>query len=62
MRARRLLPALLVALVLSPAAVPAQQAKPRARLEGVPAGSVVAVKALNARGLEGWDWARAVAR
>ncbi|NJD17678.1 MAG: M28 family peptidase [Gemmatimonadetes bacterium] len=32
--------------------------EPRARLEGVPPGSVVAVKALNARGLEGWDWAR----
>jgi hypothetical protein len=31
---------------------------PRATLTGVAAGSVVAVKAVNARGLEGWDWAR----
>lgn len=34
--------------------------EPRARLEGVAPGSAVAVKAVNARGLEGWDWARAV--
>jgi hypothetical protein len=34
--------------------------EPRARLEGVAPGSVIAVKAVNARGLEGWDWARAV--
>ena len=34
--------------------------EPRARLEGVPAGSVVAVKAVNARGMESWDWARVV--
>jgi hypothetical protein len=32
---------------------------PRASLSGVAAGSIVAVKAVNARGLEGWDWARA---
>jgi hypothetical protein len=31
---------------------------PRATLAGVAPGSVVAVKAVNARGLEGWDWAR----
>lgn len=30
----------------------------RATLPAVPAGSVVSVKALNTRGLEGWDWAR----
>jgi hypothetical protein len=35
---------------------------PRAILTNVPAGSVVAVKAVNARGLEGWDWARATVR
>lgn len=29
-----------------------------ARLTGVPAGHVVSVRAVNARGLEGWDWAR----
>jgi len=37
-------------------------AEPRARLEGVAPGSVIAVKAVNARGLEGWDWARVVVR
>jgi hypothetical protein len=31
-----------------------------ARLPSAPAGTHVAVKAVNARGLEGWDWARAV--
>lgn len=31
---------------------------PRASLSGLAAGSVVVVKAVNARGLEGWDWAR----
>jgi hypothetical protein len=30
-----------------------------ARLTGVPAGATVAVRAIGARGLEGWDWARA---
>ena len=29
-----------------------------AKIPGVAPGSVVAVKAVNARGLEGWDWAR----
>lgn len=33
--------------------------EPRAMLTGIAAGTVVAVKAVNARGLEGWDWARA---
>ncbi|HYW33104.1 MAG TPA: fibronectin type III domain-containing protein, partial [Gemmatimonas sp.] len=32
---------------------------PRARLENAPTGTVVMVKAVNKRGLEGWDWARA---
>jgi hypothetical protein len=31
---------------------------PRATLTGVPPGAVVAVKAVNGRGLESWDWAR----
>jgi hypothetical protein len=30
----------------------------RAALPAVPAGAVISVKAVNARGLEGWDWAR----
>jgi hypothetical protein len=33
---------------------------PQATLPAMPADSVVSVKAVNARGLEGWDWARAV--
>ena len=28
------------------------------RLTGVPAGATIAVRAVGARGLEGWDWAR----
>jgi hypothetical protein len=32
--------------------------EPRAQLPDVVPGTVVAVKAVNARGLEGWDWAR----
>lgn len=32
--------------------------EPRATLEGVPPGGVVSVRAVNNRGLEGWDWAR----
>jgi hypothetical protein len=35
-------------------------AMPKAVLPGLPAGTHVAVKAVNGRGLEGWDWARAV--
>jgi hypothetical protein len=35
---------------------------PRATLEGVAPGTVVAVKAINDRGLEGWDWARTEVR
>ena len=31
---------------------------PSARIPGLAAGMVVQVKAVNARGLEGWDWAR----
>jgi hypothetical protein len=30
----------------------------RAALPAVPAGGMISVKAVNARGLEGWDWAR----
>ena len=33
--------------------------KPEASLPGAAPGMVVSVKAVNARGLEGWDWARA---
>jgi hypothetical protein len=35
-------------------------AAPTATLPMLPAGTHVAVKAVNARGLEGWDWARVV--
>jgi Tol biopolymer transport system component len=35
-------------------------AGPRATLPGLPPGTHVAVKAVNGRGLEGWDWARVV--
>ena len=31
---------------------------PSASLPDVPAGTIVSVKAVNARGFEGWDWAR----
>jgi Peptidase family M28/WD40-like Beta Propeller Repeat len=33
---------------------------PRATLPALPAGTQIAVKAENARGLQGWDWARTV--
>jgi len=33
---------------------------PRATLPALPAGTHIAVKAVNSRGLEGWDWARTV--
>lgn len=49
-------------VTFGPAAKPdAQQlrvAKPAATLSGVTPGTVIAVKAVNAKGLEGWDWAR----
>lgn len=35
---------------------------PRATVKNAGAGTVVAVKAINARGLEGWDWARTTIR
>ena len=34
--------------------------QPAASLPRLPAGTHIAVKAVNARGLEGWDWARVV--
>ena len=36
--------------------------KPTATLTNVAPGTVVAVKAVNAKGLEGWDWARATVK
>jgi hypothetical protein len=36
--------------------------QPKATLPGVVAGTAVRVKAINAKGLEGWDWAREVVR
>ena len=35
---------------------------PRATLSDVPAGTQIAVKAMNAKGLESWDWARTAVR
>jgi len=34
--------------------------EPRAKISGIAPGTTVAVKAINDRGLEGWDWARVV--
>ena len=49
-----------------PAAQPESQqvrvVKPPAVLSGVAAGMIVSVKAINSKGLEGWDWARATVR
>jgi hypothetical protein len=42
-----------------PARHRAETTQPTLRLEPAPAGTVVQVKAVNRRGLEGWDWARA---
>ena len=36
--------------------------QPKATLAGAAAGTAVRVKAINARGLEGWDWARGVVK
>src|SRR5262249_21976758 len=45
-----------------PASAPAQHriavTEPKAILQAVVPGTIVAVKAVNAKGLEGWDWAR----
>jgi hypothetical protein len=35
-----------------------ESASPSVRLDNAPPGTVVQVKAVNARGLEGWDWGR----
>jgi hypothetical protein len=34
--------------------------EPRAKLTGIAPGTTIAVKAVNDRGLQGWDWARIV--
>jgi hypothetical protein len=34
----------------------------KATLPALPAGTHVAVKAVNNRGMEGWDWARTVVK
>jgi peptidase M28-like protein/WD40 repeat protein len=36
--------------------------EPRVHLTGIEPGWVVSVKAVNARGLEGWDWGRTIVR
>ena len=52
---------------MAPAALAATAAhsmivtEPRARITGIAAGTTIAVKAINDRGIEGWDWARVVA-
>ncbi|MEP6492928.1 MAG: M20/M25/M40 family metallo-hydrolase [bacterium] len=51
---------------MSPAALASTAAhsivvtEPHAKITGIAPGTTVAVKAINARGLEGWDWARIV--
>jgi hypothetical protein len=45
-----------------PEAQQTRVAKPTATLTRVAPGSVVSVKAVNAKGLEGWDWARVVVK
>ena len=49
-----------------PASNPAQRtlrvSQPRATLAGATSGTVVRVKAVNAKGLEGWDWATATVK
>jgi Tol biopolymer transport system component len=49
-----------------PAATPESQqlrvVKPPAMLTGLAPGMIVSVKAINAKGLEGWDWARVTVR
>ena len=46
----------------SPEARQLRVVKPPATLPGVTSGMVISVKAVNARGLEGWDWARVTVR
>jgi hypothetical protein len=36
--------------------------KPAATLPGISPGTIVSVKAVNAKGLEGWDWARVMVK
>jgi Tol biopolymer transport system component len=36
--------------------------EPRLSLPALPAGTHIAVRAINARGLEGWDWAREIVK
>ena len=47
-----------------PAATPRSRrltvAAPHAVLTGIAPGTIVSVKAVNARGLEGWDWAKTI--
>jgi hypothetical protein len=36
--------------------------KPELILAGIEPGTIVSVKAVNAKGLEGWDWAKTVVK
>lgn len=53
---------------LEPAAIASTAAhsmvvtEPKARITGIAPGTTIAVKAINDKGLEGWDWARVVVR
>ena len=52
---------------LAPAALAGTAARsivvtqPNAKITGIAPGTTIAIKAINQRGLEGWDWARVVA-
>ncbi len=46
----------------NPAAKSIRVKEPRARLADAPIGTEIAVKAINSRGLEGWDYARVTVR
>jgi hypothetical protein len=48
--------------VSSPQAQLLRVTRPAATLTGVARGTIVSVKAVNAKGLEGWDWARVTVR
>jgi Tol biopolymer transport system component len=48
--------------VMNPAAKSIRVREPRARLADAPTGTEIAVKAINSRGLEGWDYARVTVR
>jgi hypothetical protein len=48
--------------VSNPEGKPVKVSSTSATVAGVSAGTVISVKAVNAKGLEGWDWARVTLR